>query len=139
MSRSVRLAFLAVAGVIAIAAVVLIGRGGDDEAEAPATTTTQASAPAPATTTTDAPKPAPKPPLLKPGAVRTIESNKGDTIRFRVRTPTAEEVHVHGYDREFELEAGVTRTISFPATIDGIFEIELHGSGEQIGSLRVEP
>jgi hypothetical protein len=35
--------------------------------------------------------------------------------------------------------AGKTVNVSFKASITGIFEIELHGSGEQIASLRVEP
>ena len=37
------------------------------------------------------------------------------------------------------MPAGETVTESFKASITGIFEIELHGSGEQIGELRVDP
>ena len=29
--------------------------------------------------------------------------------------------------------------VSFPAELTGIWEIELHGSGEQIAELRVDP
>ena len=46
---------------------------------------------------------------------------------------------MHGYDRYVDLPAGKTVTESFKASITGIFEIELHGSGEQIAELRVDP
>jgi hypothetical protein len=45
---------------------------------------------------------------------------------------------VHGYDLEKEVGPEPVR-VSFPATITGIFEIELHGTGEQIAELRVDP
>ena len=51
----------------------------------------------------------------------------------------AEEVHVHGYDREAAIPAGGRAKLRFPATIDGRFEIELHGSGQQIAELTVNP
>ena len=60
-------------------------------------------------------------------------------MRFRVRNPEAEEIHVHGYDITKEIEPNKTATVSFKATITGIFEIEFHGSAEQIGELKVEP
>ena len=68
-----------------------------------------------------------------------IRVKKGATVRFRVRSPKAEEVHVHGYDIKRELKASETANVSFKATIDGIFEIELEGSSTQIAELRVDP
>ena len=68
-----------------------------------------------------------------------IEVNKGDTVRFRARSPQDDEVHVHGYDLKKDLPADQTVSMSFKATIDGIFEIEFEEQGKQIASLRVNP
>jgi hypothetical protein len=73
------------------------------------------------------------------GGVQELEYNAGDEIRFRVSSNKADEVHVHGYDVEEEIPAGGTATLSFPADIEGIFEIELHESETQIAELRVNP
>lgn len=78
-------------------------------------------------------------PLLTSGSVRKITVQSGDLVRFQVRSSTPEEVHVHGYDVYGDVEPGATKRFSFPAEIEGIFEIELHGSGTLIGELRVEP
>jgi hypothetical protein len=73
------------------------------------------------------------------GGVEELEYEAGDRIRFRVRSNVADEVHVHGYDVTKEVPAGGSATISFPAEIEGIFEVEMHGSGAQIAELRVNP
>ena len=73
------------------------------------------------------------------GGVEELEYDAGDQIRFRVSSNRADEVHVHGYDVEEEIPAGGTATLSFPADIEGIFEVELHGSEAQIAELRVNP
>ena len=48
-------------------------------------------------------------------------------------------MHVHGYDLMKDVPAGKTITMSFKATITGIFEIEFEDAGEEIGKLTVEP
>jgi major membrane immunogen (membrane-anchored lipoprotein) len=73
------------------------------------------------------------------GGVEELEFNAGDEIRFRVSSNQADEVHVHGYDVEEEIPAGGSATLDFPADIEGIFEVELHGSETQIAELRVNP
>lgn len=83
--------------------------------------------------------PRPQPPLLTAGQPRTLRFEEGETIAFRVRSDAPEEVHVHGYDRYVDIPAGRTRTVRFDASLTGIFEVELHGSGAEIGRLRVEP
>ena len=127
MSRAQRFAFLGIAVVIAVVAVVLLAGGGDDSAPPARTSET----PTPTTGSSDGqetPTPTP-PPLL----------TEGDTVRFRVRSDVPEEVHIHGYDIARDLEPGKTTTVSFKATITGIFEIEFEDSGEQIAELRVQP
>ncbi len=73
------------------------------------------------------------------GGVQELEYSAGDQIRFRVSSNQADEVHVHGYDVEEEIPAGGSAMLSFPADIEGIFEVELHGSETQIAELRVNP
>jgi FtsP/CotA-like multicopper oxidase with cupredoxin domain len=145
--RGQRLGFLALAAVIAVAAVIVLGAtGGDDEEP------TGAAAPAeqtPATQETRAaedgeqaepePTPRPRPPLLRAGRVTDLRATQGERVRFRVRHDTPEHVHVHGYDIFQDLEPGQTHTVAFRADITGIFEIELEDSGELLAHLRVEP
>jgi hypothetical protein len=73
------------------------------------------------------------------GGVQELEYDAGEEIRFRVSSNKADEVHVHGYDVEEEIPAGGSATLAFPADIEGIFEVELHGSETQIAELRVNP
>lgn len=73
------------------------------------------------------------------GGVQELDFEAGDQIRFVVRSNAADEVHVHGYDVEEEVTPSRPARFDFPADIEGIFEGELHGSGEQIVELRVEP
>jgi hypothetical protein len=73
------------------------------------------------------------------GGVEEITVEAGERVRFRVRSNTTDEVHVHGYDIEREVGPGASAEFDFPATIEGLFEAELHGSGEQIAELRIEP
>jgi hypothetical protein len=141
MTRSQRLAFLGIAAAIAVVAVVvlLVASGKDSATVGGAARSTPSSQPSSGGDSTPAKASAAPAPLLKPGDVRKLMFTEGDRIRFRVRVPEADELHVHGYDIERELPAGKTVTVSFKATINGIFEIELHHSDEQIGQLTVEP
>jgi len=150
MSRGQRLTFLGIAAVIAVVAVVLLaGGGGDDTDEptnsaatataTPSETATTGGAAAEEETATPTPTPKPKPPLLKAGSEKALNYEQGETVRFRVVNDEAEEVHVHGYDIKQELEPGKVETVSFKATITGIFEIELEGSGTLLAQLKVVP
>ena len=151
MSRNQRLSFLGIAAVIAVAAIIVLTAGGGEdqtaeEAASPAagtatpTATPSGDAEEESTPTpTPTPTPKPQPPLLRAGKVTKLRFTEGETVRFRARSAETEEIHVHGYDRYVDLPAGKTVTESFKASITGIFEIELHGTGEQIGELRVDP
>ena len=150
MSRAQRLTFLAIAVAIAVVAVIVLGSGGDEEqtasntaATATATATAEPGADATATPeetpeATPTPKPKPPPPLLRPGRVTQLRFKEGQTVVFRVRADGPEEIHVHGYDIEKEVGTDPVR-VSFPARLTGIWAIELHGSGEEIAQLRVDP
>lgn len=73
------------------------------------------------------------------GGVTDLEFVKGDEIKFAVRSNAADEVHVHGYDIEEEIEPGKPAIFDFPADLEGVFEVELHGSETQIAELTVNP
>jgi heme/copper-type cytochrome/quinol oxidase subunit 2 len=144
VSRTQRLSFLAIAAVIAIVAVAILttAGGGDDEQEATSAQPT-ATAAAPDETPTETPEPTPtpkpQPPLVTRGKVTKLRFEQGDTVKFRVRSDVADHVHVHGYDLFKDVTPGKTITLSFPAEITGIFEIELEDRGEEIAQLRVDP
>ena len=149
VSRSQRLTFLAIAAVIAIVAVIVLvlTGGGNDETEVtssqatPTPTATASATPEAGATETPEPTatPKPQPPLVTSEGVTKLRFKQGDTVRFRVRSDVADEVHVHGYDLMKDVEPGKTITFSFPAEITGIFEIELESAGKQIAQLRVDP
>jgi hypothetical protein len=143
MSRTQRFALLALAVVVAAVAFVIARPGDDDEpANEPAARTTQQP-----TGTTEAPEP-PKPRVEEVrveggqpvGGVKKVTFKKGDRIRLAVSSPdTSDEVHVHGYNLTKDLAPGRPVRFQFPATIEGVFEIELEGAHVQIMQLTVEP
>jgi FtsP/CotA-like multicopper oxidase with cupredoxin domain len=134
MSRNQRLSFLGIAAAIAVIAVVVLAAGGSDETSDQADLT-----PAPTETPTATSTAKPKPPLLQAGSVKQLEYTEGDTVTFRVRHDTPEELHIHGYDIKRDLEPDKTETVAFRADITGIFEIELEHSAQQLAELRVDP
>jgi hypothetical protein len=73
------------------------------------------------------------------GGIRELSYNSGEPIRFRVESDVADEVHFHGYDVGKDVAAGGTVSFDVPATIAGIFEVELEEAGEQIAEVTVEP
>jgi hypothetical protein len=60
------------------------------------------------------------------GGAKTLTYNKGDQVELRVNlAKPEEEVHVHGYEIAKPAEHSPV-TFSFPANLDGVFEIEVH-------------
>lgn len=167
MSQKQRLAFLAIAAVFAVVAVLIMVAGGDDDDDPPraattatattevggatgAGTTDSATTTQPGATTVEttggvkapaeaAPPATPDLPVLEAGEETRVEVDKGDRVRFLVRSGVADEVHVHGYDISKDVAAGGEVEFSFTADITGIFEIELENAGEPLGELVVNP
>jgi hypothetical protein len=153
MSSRARIGIV-VAAVVALVVgfVIASGSGDDDKAT---TTTAVAPAPAPAdttatgaTTTQQATTTTPAAPAIptvrvvnaKPqGGVKRITFTKGDTIKFTVRSDTADEIHFHGYDIAKDVEAGGSVTFSVPATIEGRFVVELEHHETEIAEVEVNP
>lgn len=147
-SNGTRIAALLVT-LAAVVALFFVFKGGDDDNDS-----TTATAETTSTTTQaergggDKPKPKPDKPSVTvievvggepKGGVADLEFNKGDEIRFDVESDTADEVHVHGYDIEEELPADGKAKFDFPADLEGVFEVELHGSATPIAELTVNP
>ncbi|MEA2315963.1 MAG: hypothetical protein QOD44_152 [Solirubrobacteraceae bacterium] len=108
----------------------------DDAATTGSSTSGSASTPA----TTPAPVPTIRVAGGQPqGGVKTLSFKKGDRIRFKVVSDVADEIHVHGYDVKKDVTAGGTVQFSFPATIEGRFEVELEQAHTQIAQLEVTP
>ena len=149
MSKTQRLVMLGLAAIVAIAAIVVLQTGGEDEQEAAPQQSAATATPTPSTTAaaaepkkkaTPKPTPTPKPlPLLRSGKVTELEVKQGDRVAFQARANEDEEIHVHGYDISKEAPAGKTVEMSFKANISGIFEIEFEHAGEPIAELKVEP
>jgi hypothetical protein len=153
LSGRQRAALIVGAIVVLVVAYILIRGGSDDDkdsAATPATQSTQTTQSAPATTSTpststeEAP-PEPAVPTVrvvdaKPqGGVKKLDFDKGDQIRFKVVSDTADEIHVHGYDLMKDVEKGGSVSFSFKGSIDGRFVVELEDHGEQIAELDVAP
>jgi len=151
MERGQRIGLIVAALVVAVVAFLVLS-GDDDDEDSTSTSTqaqqtqtqtqTQAGEP---TATVPAPKPRPEFEIIRvvggepAGGVKEINADKNDTVRIQVRSDTAAEVHVHGYDIFENVDPGGSVRFNFPATIEGVFEIELEGTHTQIGQLRVEP
>lgn len=68
---------------------------------------------------------------------KDITVNRGDTVTLRVTSDQAMELHIHGYDREIELEPGVPTTEAFEAETEGRFAIENEETHTELGTLTV--
>jgi hypothetical protein len=143
LSSRQRLALIASAIVVLVVGYLLIKGGGDDKAT---TSSTPPAAPTATQETGTTQTPAePKIPVVrvvgaKPqGGVAKLDFKKGDQIRFKVVSDTADEIHVHGYDLMKDVEKGGSVSFSFKGSIDGRFVVELEDHEEQIAELDVAP
>jgi hypothetical protein len=73
------------------------------------------------------------------GGVQALKVKKGGSVHLVVKSDTADEVHIHGYDLHKDVAEGATVTFDFPAKIDGGFIIELEDAKQTLANLAVEP
>ena len=146
-SNAARVAMGIVAIAVAVVLLIVLKDDGGDTSDKQTTTSAKESTAGPGGEPAAKSKPAAKeqvPTIVvrngKPvGGVQDLTFNAGEQIRFEVRSDAPDEVHIHGYDISEEIPAGGAATLSFPADIEGLFEVELHESDEQIAELRVNP
>jgi hypothetical protein len=67
----------------------------------------------------------------------TIKVKAGQTVLVTAVSDAADEVHVHGYDKELPLTPGKPASVKFTANMKGTFEIETHESGKLVAKLVV--
>lgn len=144
-----------VAGILAIAVVVVAFLIARPDSSTPTDPATKSEVAAPTSVTgSTGPSSAgatapvrPKNPAIqivvkngKPvGGVEKISVDKGERIKFTVRSDVADEVHFHGYDISKEVGPGEPAKFSVPATLDGIYEVELEQRALPIAEIRVNP
>lgn len=73
------------------------------------------------------------------GGVQELSFTAGDDIRFIVESDVDEEVHLHGYDVSQDVTAGGRAEFDVPATLEGVFEVELEESVAPIAEISVNP
>jgi len=62
----------------------------------------------------------------------------GTSVTLEVTSDVADEVHVHGYDLMQDVTPDGPATVTFDATIPGVFEVELEELGQQLLTLQVQ-
>ena len=139
--------------VVVAGALFLVLRDNDDSDSGSTTTAAQTTtSTTDETTTADEPQPEkPKPPpasriaLIEVvngepvGGVAELTFSKGDDIRFVVESDVADHVHLHGYDVFQDVPAGGKVEFNVPATIEGVFEVELEDRVVPLAEITVEP
>lgn len=73
------------------------------------------------------------------GGVRRLEFKRGDVVRFSIHSNVADEVHIHGFEITKAVPANRIVLFAFPASIEGVFEVELHEAHVKIAELRIKP
>jgi len=144
------------AAAVLAALALLVAGCGDDDTDATAATGTTAVEPVDtteATTTTEADAAEPEAPAA-PGvdADRVVEVtvtgttvegggrqpvSLGETVALVVTADTDDEIHVHGYDLYADVVAGEPTTVTFEASLPGVWEVELHDARLPLVELEV--
>ena len=134
----------------ALALLVLAGCGGDDQPASGGTPTTS-SAP---TSQPSSPSVSPSGPATTAAQAdvvitatvaggkitpntQTVKAKQGQSVMVTVTSDEADELHIHGYDKEVELQPGKPGSVTFTADTKGTFEIETHESGKLVAKLIV--
>ncbi len=152
----------AIAGLIAVAAAVglfiALSSGSDDDGSDSATAVSQQTstgADDPVVAEQDKPEGSAQPKPEEPekpdvptivikggqpvGGVQKLSFESGDAIRFIVESDVDEHVHFHGYDVTEDVTAGGRVEFDVPATLEGVFEVELEDSVVPIAEISVNP
>ena len=124
-----RLALIALAAAVAVAAFVIAKPAGDEESSQ-AGGGSRAGEQSRQPTASRPARPKVERIDIRGGkprdGVRTITAKTGDTVRLLVTSDTPDEVHLHGYDITREPRPDNPARFRFKATIEGVFEIESH-------------
>jgi plastocyanin len=67
----------------------------------------------------------------------SINVKAGQTVLITAVSDAADEVHVHGYDKQLPLTPGKPASVKFVANMKGTFEVETHESNKLVAKLVV--
>jgi hypothetical protein len=130
-STGARLGLAAAAIAVIVVLFVVLSGGDDNNSDSSSTTaTTSGEGQVPTITIKDG-EPV--------GGIQDLSFNSGDDIRFRVKSDAAWEIHFHGYDIPMDVKAGGSVEFDVPATIEGVFEVEIEQTATQIAEITVNP
>ena len=106
----------------------------------PTTTTTGAgsSTTSSLTTTSTVPEPLVEISAGEVAGPDVVEVDLGDAVDVWVLSDIDDQIHVHGYDLFFDLEAGVPLNLTFSAEIPGVFEVEVHTGNTHLLDIEVQ-
>lgn len=136
-------------GALTASVIALAGCGGSTNDNAADTSAATVGTPTPTVTETQAtttqPKPKPKATTilidvvggLPKGGIARPRVKKNERVVIVVRSDTADELHLHGYDISRPIPAGGKARLAFVAKIPGRFELELEESGVPLADLTV--
>lgn len=140
---------IAAAGVaLAVALFLVLRDDGGDEPQPPRPDQPTASSPGSGAEDRSKTKPKPEPEPLPTvtirggepvGGVQELEFRSGEQARFAVRSDTADELHLHGYDLYVDVGPGKPARVAFDADIEGLFELESHSTGVLVAEIAVVP
>jgi hypothetical protein len=67
----------------------------------------------------------------------TVKVKAGQTVLVTAVSDAADELHIHGYNKELELTPGKPAQVKFTADMKGTFEVETHESAKLVAKLVV--
>ena len=140
-SNGARLGIAAAAIAVVVVLFIVLSGGDDDSSSTVAsTTTTTTEQNGTTTTTTEAAVPTITIKDGEPvGGIQDLSFDNGDDIRFKVNSDADWEIHFHGYDIPMDVKAGGSVEFNVPATIEGVFEVEIEQTATQIAEITVNP
>lgn len=72
------------------------------------------------------------------GVSAVVKVKKNSTVALVVTSDTADEIHLHGYDKSVDVAKGGTATLLFKATLTGKWEVELEKLKHRLVFLQVQ-
>jgi hypothetical protein len=136
--------------VVAGALFFVLREGDDDSSSEPAATAAKTTTTTPPPEETEQKPDKPQPPQSRIALIEVVDGKpvdgvaeltftKGENIRFVVESDVADHVHLHGYDVFQDVAAGGKAEFNVPATIEGVFEVELEDRVVPLAEITVEP
>lgn len=71
------------------------------------------------------------------GDTGRVSVKSGEQVRLTVSSDVDDEVHVHGYNLMQDVAPDKSATITFQASVPGVFEVELEHLGKQLFTFQV--